>query len=147
LAAEGAILARDGGGFRLDDSVFRSNNPPVTTIPWFRRPLPIPLVIAASLLPALLPLGCSHRDSRVVGSGTIELTEVDVASLVGGRVVRLLVDEGDTVRAGDTLVVLAHGEVAGEVTAMEGQTARADALYREQAKGPRPAEVKAARKE
>jgi HlyD family secretion protein len=91
--------------------------------------------------------GCSRGNSRVVGSGTIELDEVDIASLVGGRVVRVLVDEGDTVRAGDTLVVLAHGEIAGEVTAREGESARAEALWRDQARGPREAERKAARAE
>jgi HlyD family secretion protein len=104
------------------------------------RRLVAPLIVLAIL-------GCSHRPGPVVGSGTIELDEVDVSSLVGGRVLHLYVDEGDTVSAGDTLAVLLHGEVTGEVTAMEGESDRANALYREQARGPRDAEIKAARAE
>jgi len=42
----------------------------------------------------------------IVASGTIEAEEVSIASEVPGRVVELLVDEGDRVQAGDVLVKL-----------------------------------------
>ena len=96
---------------------------------------------------ALLSLGCARDKSHVVGSGTIELDEVDIASLVGGRLQRLFVTEGDSVRAGDTLVVLAHGEITGEVEAATAETERAEALWRDQQTGPRAAERKTARAE
>lgn len=75
------------------------------------------------------------------------MDEVDVASLVGGRTQLLTVDEGDTVRNGDTLVVLAHGEIAGEVEARTAETERAEALYRDQQRGPRAAERRTAQAE
>jgi HlyD family secretion protein len=96
--------------------------------------------------PVLL-VGCSRDTNGADGSGTIEMDEVDVASLVGGRTQRLTVDEGDTVAIGDTLVVLAHGEIAGEVEARAADTERAQALYRDQQRGPRAAEQRTARAE
>ncbi len=47
-------------------------------------------------LVAVLACSCA-RESGVTGSGTIELDEVDIASLVGGRVSSIRVDEGDSV--------------------------------------------------
>ncbi|MFN8589077.1 MAG: HlyD family efflux transporter periplasmic adaptor subunit [Candidatus Eisenbacteria bacterium] len=83
--------------------------------------------------------------TRVRGSGTIELDEVDVASLVGGRILRLAVEEGDTVKAGDTLAVLSRGEVAAELAAQLAQAQRAESQARDLAAGARPAEVLVAR--
>jgi len=56
----------------------------------------------------VLVVACAGRNGRdsVRGSGTIEATEVDVASQVGGRVLTLLLDEGGRVRNGDTLAIL-----------------------------------------
>lgn len=96
---------------------------------------------AALVCVALLPAACAHRGNAVRGSGTIELDEIDVASLVGGRVVRMAADEGDTVRAGDTLVVLSRGEVSAALAAQLAQTQRADAQAHDLASGARPAEV------
>ncbi|MHB0870674.1 MAG: biotin/lipoyl-binding protein, partial [Chloroflexota bacterium] len=42
----------------------------------------------------------------IVASGTIESEEVSIAAELPGRVVQLLVEEGDRVRAGDVLVKL-----------------------------------------
>jgi HlyD family secretion protein len=104
-------------------------------------------LIAAAALAAALFFGCAPDTRHVQGSGTIELDEYDIASLVGGRVGQLRVDEGDTVRAGDTLAVLQHGEIMGEVRAREAETERAVALWRDQQGGPRAAERKTARAE
>jgi HlyD family secretion protein len=79
------------------------------------------------------------------GSGTIEMDEIDIASLVGGRVLRLSVVEGDSVRAGDTLAVLSRGEVAAEVAAQAAEAARAQSQARDLAQGARPAELMIAR--
>ena len=98
-----------------------------------------PLLLAAAIL------GCSKRDEGIRGSGTIELNEVDIASLVGGRVSRVLADEGDSVRAGDTLVVLAQGEVTAGVRGQEAEVGRASALARDQELGPRIEERGAAK--
>lgn len=81
----------------------------------------------------------------VRGHGMLEIDEIDVASLVGGRVAKLYVDEGDTVRAGDTLAVLDRGEVTAGLVAQVAQTERATALYRDLRSGPRSPEIIAAR--
>jgi len=51
-------------------------------------------------------LGC-RGDAKVLDvAGTIEIREIRLAPLASGRLSRLLKDEGDTVRAGDTVAVL-----------------------------------------
>jgi HlyD family secretion protein len=60
-------------------------------------------------------------------SGTVEIRDIRVASLAAGRVARLLKDEGDSVRRGDTIAVL---EQPG-LTALIGQRrAQAQAAQR-----------------
>ena len=110
-----------------------------------RTALFVPALLA--LLSAALLSGCGGDSRHVSGSGTIELDEYDIASLVGGRVAQLRVEEGDSVQAGDTLAILAHGEITGEVAAREAETERATALWRDQQGGPRAAERKTARAE
>jgi HlyD family secretion protein len=76
-------------------------------------------VVAMALVTSIL-LGCAaNPDGLAMGgqqnrttnnalelSGTIEAREVTIASEVGGRVIELAVDEGDSVDAGDLLVRL-----------------------------------------
>ncbi len=103
------------------------------------------LLLSGALILALAAGGCSRSNGAIRGSGTIELDEIDIASLVGGRVSRILVDEGDSVRAGDTLVVLAQGEVTAGVRAQEAEVGRTTDLARDQELGPRVEERKAAK--
>jgi HlyD family secretion protein len=98
--------------------------------------------VAATL--ALALASCARLGDGVRGSGTIEMDEVDVASLIGGRVSRLFVDEGEAVQAGDTLAMLDRGEVVAD---LEAQVALADgslAQLRDLREGPRAAEIEAA---
>lgn len=108
--------------------------------PGFRRAAILSLAAAAFSIAA-----CSRDDPRVRGSGTIEMDEVDIASMIGGRVVTLRVDEGDAVRAGDTIAVLDRGEVAAELLNQAARAQSAEAQYRDLASGARPAEVMTAR--
>jgi HlyD family secretion protein len=88
--------------------------------------------------------GCGDR-SGIRASGIIEMDEVDVASLEGGRIVRLLVDEGDAVDAGDTLAVLHRAELAAQVEAQAATAGRAAAQSHEVTAGPRAEEIRIAR--
>lgn len=93
---------------------------------------------------ALCVASCSQTADGVRGSGTVEMDEVDVASLTGGRIARLLVNEGNAVRAGDTIAVLDRGEVVAELAAQVAQADRALAQWRDVREGPRAAEIQAA---
>jgi HlyD family secretion protein len=98
-----------------------------------------------SLLLLAAALGACGGDKSVRGSGTIEMDETDLASQVGGRVVRMNVEEGDHVNAGDTVAVLDRGEIAAELAAQMAQAQRAQSQAKDQAQGARPAEVLVAR--
>ena len=69
---------------------------------------------AALLIAASLAAGCRPKgDTGVVTlNGRLEAPVVDMASKVAGRVVQVLVREGDRVKAGDLLVKLDLGETA-----------------------------------
>jgi len=71
-------------------------------------------------------------------SGTIETDEVHVASRYGGRVARILAQEGDSLKVGQVLVELE----AGELQARRGQ---AVATLDELEAGPRREEIAAAK--
>ncbi len=103
------------------------------------------LVRAALLIVTLVAAGCSRGDGTIRGSGTIEMDEVDIASFIGGRLVRLSVNEGDSVRAGDTLAVLDRGEIAAQLAAQAAEAERAQSQARDLQQGARPAELMIAR--
>ncbi|MBK9710862.1 MAG: efflux RND transporter periplasmic adaptor subunit [Kouleothrix sp.] len=73
------------------------------------RRIIIAIVLAAALLAGggwwLLGRSAAAAAAKTF-SGTIEADEVDLTSEVSGKVVRLLVDEGAPVKAGDTLIAL-----------------------------------------
>ena len=104
------------------------------------RPGPALLAIAVAVL-----AGCSGSGDAIRGSGTIEMDEVDVASLVGGRLTRLDVAEGDTVAVGDTICVLDRGEISADLAAQAAEAERAQAQARDLQQGSRPAELVIAR--
>jgi HlyD family secretion protein len=54
----------------------------------------------------LLALACRGSSNSVIVAGTVEIREVRLGPLASGRLQRLLKDEGDSVRAGDTVAVL-----------------------------------------
>jgi len=64
------------------------------------RPPGLLAIFAAALWACRAP----SPDARI--AGTVEIRQVRLAPLADGRLVRLLKDEGDSVRAGDTVAVL-----------------------------------------
>jgi HlyD family secretion protein len=99
----------------------------------------------AALVAVLALAGCARDDGTIRGSGTIEMDEIDVASVVGGHLVHLAVSEGDSVQAGDTLAVLDQGEVAAQLAARAAEAERAASQARDLQQGARPAELVIAR--
>jgi len=61
---------------------------------------------ALTLAAALLATGCSRSEDMLTVAGTVEIREVRLSPLASGRLSRLLKDEGDSVRTGDTVAVL-----------------------------------------
>src|SRR5262249_31154120 len=65
---------------------------------------------------------------KVVETGTIEpLRKVDVKSKVGGRILRLFVDEGAVVKQGQILATIDPQEINSQVAAVRAQLAAAEA--------------------
>lgn len=103
------------------------------------------IVRRAPWLLALVLAACARDGNMIRGSGTIEMDEIDIGSLVGGRLVRLTVVEGDTVRAGDTLAVLDRGEISAELASQAAEAERAQSQARDLQQGARPSELIIAR--
>jgi HlyD family secretion protein len=92
--------------------------------------------------------GCSKSGSgRIVATGTIEMTEVDVAPQVASRVVAVRVEEGEAVRAGDTLAILMQSTTRADVAENQAKVRAAEASLREARAGARPREIQRAEAE
>jgi HlyD family secretion protein len=83
----------------------------------------------------------------VIATGTIEVREVDIAPMVPARIVRLAVDEGESVRIGDTLAVLTQSTTRADVAQQEARVRGVAAALREALAGARPQEMQRAEAE
>jgi HlyD family secretion protein len=86
-------------------------------------------------------------DSARTFPGTIELDESDAAPLVGGRVLSVRVDEGDSVRVGDTLAVLTQSQIPANLEDRRARLAAAESRLADLRRGSRPAEISRAEAE
>jgi RND family efflux transporter MFP subunit len=71
-----------------------------------RPPVPVIVLLALALLVGgyfVVRSLVDNGDSALTASGTIEVVEVSIAPEIGGRVVEVYVEEGETVAAGDAL--------------------------------------------
>lgn len=100
----------------------------------------LPYLIATWTLAALLA-GCGADATSSSAVGTLEMVEVDVGPLQAARAVRVLVQEGATVRTGDTLAVFATPTVASAQAQADARAAASAALAAELSRGSRPADV------
>ena len=66
----------------------------------------IVLLLISAVVATLLWARQTRQPQEIVLSGTLEARTVNVGSLVGGRVVHVLTDEGQPVQAGQTIVEL-----------------------------------------
>ena len=102
--------------------------------------------ITAAVLAGILAFACRDRDSTSA-VGTIEFTQTDVAGTVPARVERILVEEGATVRAGDTLVRLTQTGLPEDIQQRRARLAAAESELRDLQRGARPQELERARAE
>jgi len=85
----------------------------------------------------------SGADRRLTASGTIEAQETTIAPEQGGRVANVLVDVGESVTAGQTLVQFNTSLLEGQLAQAQAQLAAAQGNYDMLAAGPTPAQAKA----
>src|SRR5207249_5266695 len=85
------------------------------------------------------------RDDRLVLSGSIEARDVQVGSLVGGRVTAAHIDEGAAVRAGQPIVTLEPDLLDAQIREQESRVSQARARLALTLKGPRSEEIARAR--
>jgi HlyD family secretion protein len=86
--------------------------------------------------------GCSDSDTGMIeGSGTIEGTEINIGSEVAGKVARMNVEEGDTVRQGDTLASIDPTDYRLQLRQAEAGAAGAEAQYRLAMEGARREDI------
>lgn len=64
--------------------------------------------------------------SKIEGSGTVEVTEIEISSKVAGRVVSLPVSEGSTVGKGDLVVKLNYDELSAQRSSAMANLANAE---------------------
>jgi HlyD family secretion protein len=91
---------------------------------------------------------CRNSDPPgIVGRGTVELPEIDLALPVAARVVAVRVDEGADVAAGDTVALFAQTDLPSAVAVARARVAAAAAGLRDLEVGARPEEIQRAEAE
>lgn len=99
-----------------------------------KKNIAAPVVLAVAVIAATLyfqvfrHLGAG-RDG-IEGSGTIEVTEIDISSKIAGRVVELPAAEGDRVNKNDLLVRLEFDELSAQKNSALANLVNAEKNYR-----------------
>jgi multidrug resistance efflux pump len=96
------------------------------------------LIVAAG---TLLYLRNARKPRELVLSGTLEARAVNVGSLAGGRVTRVLVDEGSPVKAGQLIVQLETETIDRQIAEQQAAIDSAKASLAKGIAGPRPEEI------
>jgi HlyD family secretion protein len=89
--------------------------------------LVIVAVVAAVLF---LSRSLSRKDSGLQGSGTVEARNIRVGSKIGGRIEKLLVREGDHVKAGQVLMTFDDKELLASLQQSKANAEKAKRGYR-----------------
>lgn len=109
-----------------------------------RAPLAI-IVIAAVAGGVYFLLRDGSADDGLSASGTVEATEASLGFQAAGRIERIHVNEGDRVKAGDTLAVLDRTELEARHAQARAQLSAAEAALSELERGARSEELVQAR--
>jgi multidrug resistance efflux pump len=99
------------------------------------------IVVAIVTTAVLLYLRESRKPQEIVLSGTLEARTVNVGSLVGGRVTKALVDEGNHVAAGQLLITLETETIDRQINEQRAAIAAAKAALAKAIAGPRREEI------
>jgi membrane fusion protein YbhG len=99
------------------------------------------LVVSAAVIGTLIYLRQQRKPRELVLSGSLEARTVNVGSLVGGRIARVLVDEGTHVAAGQLIATIETDTVDREVAEQQAVIEAAKANLQKALAGPRPQEI------
>jgi HlyD family secretion protein len=99
------------------------------------------VVLASGVIAGCLVAGCSGPAVPDMAVGTLEVVEVDVGPLQPARALQVLVQEGDVVRTGDTLVLFTTPTLASATAQADARAVAAREVSRELARGARPGEI------
>ncbi len=91
---------------------------------------------------AILFLACTHQEKQTPIQGKIEREQITVVTKVSGKIAQLLVQEGELIKAGDTLAVLDIPEVDAKAEQAQGALQSADAQYDMARKGATSGQLK-----
>jgi len=91
--------------------------------------------IITILFLAILALGCSEPKNNSLLQGKVENEQLAIVSKIPGKIVQILVKEGDFVKKGDTLAILDIPEVDAKKSQAEGAVVSAKAQYSMALKG------------
>lgn len=103
-----------------------------------RKRVMILVVLTALAAVAAYSMGWFHLDNGLQGSGTVEARNIRVGSKIGGRIDKILVREGDSVEAGQTLITFDDKELAASLAQSRAAAEKAE-------RGFRPEEIAEAR--
>jgi HlyD family secretion protein len=107
----------------------------------------LPLIIIIILGGIIWRWVVNHNEApkdKLFGNGTIEATEVDITSKVSGKILTLLVREGDNVRQGQLLATLEGDELAAQVVQAQGNLQAGQAALAELQAGTRSEDLRRA---
>jgi HlyD family secretion protein len=103
------------------------------------------IILAGIIVAIVLTRGGRDGSDEIVASGTVEATAADIGFAVSGRILEVLVEEGDTVVAAQPVARLERAELEARRAAAAAQVAAARALLSELIRGPRAEELAQAR--
>jgi HlyD family secretion protein len=106
---------------------------------WF-----VPIIIILALVVAVVSYATT--DHTRYATGTVEATHIDVAAKIPARIKSFRVEEGDSVAAGDTLLLFENREVGAKVGQARAALSAAEARYAMALHGARKEEVTMAEK-
>lgn len=94
----------------------------------------------------LFIFGCGNGNKKnsIEASGIIEATNVTVSSKVTGQILKLNFEEGDMVKAGDTLIDIDHANLAIQLRQVQAAEMQADAQLQLMKQGARSEDIKQA---
>ena len=105
----------------------------------------VALALAAAVFLWATYFGKKGEENVLLLSGNMEATETNTGFKLSGRVIELLVDEGQSVQKGDMLARLDNAEAASVVAQQRAALQEAEARLAELEAGSRPQEIEQAK--